>query len=188
MDNLNERAFLEKLKNGEDGTFDLFFKQMAPYLCSFIMKNYGLNKHDSEELAADALFKVHSSLKSYTPGRAKFTTWVLTITKNTVIDVLRKKTREEKKFPVEWLAEDSAKAFFASDNDGECLTPNIARLVRAMGKLSESNQEILRLKQSMTYEEISECEKVSVGALRVRYSRAVDELRAAYLQENNNER
>ena len=39
------------------------------------------------------------------------------------------------------------------------------------------DRDILILRQSMEYEEIAEVEKVSVEALRTRYSRALDRLR-----------
>lgn len=182
MDHLNDSAFLSRLKNREAGTFDSLFRTLAPRLCDFISRSYRMNAHDAEEIAADALFKVYKEIATYKPGPAKFTTWVFQIAKNTAIDFVRKKHREEEKMAREGVPDLTVRPPSSQEEE---LSPQVRQARRALASLNQPYQEILRMKQSMTYEEISVRENIPVGTLRTRYSRAVAEFRAAYEREQS---
>jgi RNA polymerase sigma factor (sigma-70 family) len=184
MEEFNEKTFLDRLKNGDTEAFDALFNAITPHLCGIIVRTYGIQWHDAEEVAADAMLKVRNGVKTFSPVQAKLTTWIVTIAKNTAIDFLRKRIREEK-YLNEWLEECSAQTECSTTE--EKVLPNLTRLKRALSKLSQPHQQILLMKQSMTYEQIAETEGTSVGTLRTRYSRAVVELRASYEGDMSNE-
>lgn len=146
-----------------------------------------MNAHDAEEIAADALFKVYKEIATYKPGPAKFTTWVFQIAKNTAIDFVRKKQREEEKMAREGVHDLMVRPPSFPGAQEEELSPQVRQARRALASLNQPYQEILRMKQAMTYEEISVRENIPVGTLRTRYSRAVAEFRAAYEREHNHE-
>jgi len=57
------------------------------------------NNDDANDLAQDVFFKVYKNLKSYTP-EFKFSTWVMRITSNHIIDQHRKKKLESVSYEV----------------------------------------------------------------------------------------
>jgi ribosomal protein S20 len=53
LEELNEKAFIAKLKAGDEQSFQTLFEQTAPKLCSFISKHGVITPEDAEELAVD---------------------------------------------------------------------------------------------------------------------------------------
>lgn len=204
LDDLNDIQFIEQLKSGDQGAFKVLFDRLSPKLCAFILR-YGVNSHDAEELTADTMLKVHKAIRGFDlAGSAKLTTWVFEIAKNTTIDHLRQRQSAEKKFPIEPMASVAEQDFgnkraaqrqlrsstnrpLAPESGAEPSSQVIA-LRKALNSLSEEDQDILRMKTIMSYEEISQVLDVAVGTLRVRHSRAVARLKEAYGKESDNER
>lgn len=61
-----------------------FFPKVSAYVGSRIY-----NRHDAEELVSSILFKAIRKLDSFDPEKASLSTWVYTITRNTVTDFFR---------------------------------------------------------------------------------------------------
>jgi RNA polymerase sigma-70 factor (ECF subfamily) len=190
LDEINSGAFLTRLKSGDGQAFSDLFSCMVPKLCGFLSRDFQLTELDAEDVAADTMVKVHKAVSQFDPrGGAKLSTWIYRIAKNTAIDFKRKQGKEagraqdvplddtvsrqvDRKRAVEWFRRTAA----AEHAQGDSMLPLILRMRRALDTLSKQDQNILLLKQSMEYEEIAEVEKVSVSALRTRYSRAMDRL------------
>lgn len=204
MDDLNNVQFVQQLRAGDQNAFTVLFDRLSPKLCAFIAR-FGVSNHDAEELAADTMYKVHKALQKFNPaGGAKLTTWIFEIAKNVTIDHLRQRALLAKNTPEEFQTpvpdEDAGdgqslkrkqEPFVNGSygNDGhEEDSPPVLRLVKALNSLSEDDQDIIRLRNLMSYEEISQSLDAKVGALRTRHSRAVERLKMAYEQEKDYER
>jgi RNA polymerase sigma-70 factor (ECF subfamily) len=191
LDEVNSDAFLARLKSGDGQAFSDLLSCIVPKLCGFLSRDFQLTEQDAEDVAADAMVKVHKAVSQFTSGGAKLSTWVFRIAKNTAIDFKRKQAKEteraqavslddtvsrqvEHKRAAEWFRR-AAPVEHAQDDS---TLPLMLRMRRALDALSEQDRNILLLKQSMEYEDIAEVEKVSVSALRTRYSRAMDRLRS----------
>jgi RNA polymerase sigma-70 factor (ECF subfamily) len=192
LDEVNSDTFLTRLKSGDGQAFSDLLSCMAPKLCGFLSRDFQLTEQDAEDVAADTMVKVHKAVSQFDPrGGAKLSTWVFRIAKNTAIDFKRKQAKEtgraqavsldatvsrqvEHKRAAEWFR----RAASAERGQDDSTLPQMLRMRRALDALSEQDRNILLLKQSMEYEDIAEVEKVSVSALRTRYSRAMDRLRS----------
>jgi RNA polymerase sigma-70 factor (ECF subfamily) len=173
---------------------------MVPKLCGFLSRDFQLNEQDAEDVAADGMVKVHKAVAQFDPqGGAKLSTWIFRITKNTAIDFKRRQAKQveriqcpsledddvskkvERESTKEWIRQNAMREF----PQGDGLLPQVLRMRHALDTLSVQHRNILLMKQSMEYEEIAEVEKVSVEALRTRYSRAMDRLRSELEKEEN---
>jgi RNA polymerase sigma factor (sigma-70 family) len=197
VDRLNEPAFVRRLITGDVTAFFTLCNSLKTKLPEFIVREIGLNYSDAEEVASDTLYKVHSSITSFQPrSDAKLTTWIFEIAKNSAIDRKRKlgaeaqdsvtdqyhngpqvgpagqKNRNVKR-PSQYEAE-----MLGEDNANPSL--RVVPYKRAYDKLNEKEQDILRMKNVLTYEEISEVGGENVGTLRTRHSRALKRLRTLY--------
>lgn len=83
---LNEGNFTTAQREKEfEKIYNAFFK----LLLSFVNR-IGINYDDAEDVVIKSLTKVFDNIESYKPT-CKFSTWVLSITKNAAIDHIRKK-------------------------------------------------------------------------------------------------
>ena len=57
------------------------------------------NREDAEDVTQEIFLKVSQNLDRWNPSRGRFQAWLYTVAGNTVIDVIRKRTRDEKKLP-----------------------------------------------------------------------------------------
>lgn len=191
LETVNSDAFVARLRAGDGRAFADLLSCLLPKLCGYLSHDFHLSEQDAEDVALDAMVKVHKSVAQFNPrGGAKLSTWVFRITKNAAIDFKRCQARHaakaadvpfddeitrqvDRRRAVEWFRRSSA----GDDPAGHAALPQVTRMARALRALSEEDRNILLLRQSMEYEEIEEVEKVSVATLRTRYSRALDRLR-----------
>jgi len=90
LNELNDAAFVRKLRAGDVIAFSVLCNAFKAKLPLFLVKEVGLSYPDAEEVASDVLYKLHrSSIKQYEPrANVKFTTWLIQIAKNSAIDCL----------------------------------------------------------------------------------------------------
>lgn len=126
---------------------------------------------DAEDLCADVFEKVYRKFGDYDKGKASVSTWIFTITRNTVIDYYRKSR------PVEDLDEG-----IADDTaiDADLLqAETLDELAEALAKLPQELQDIVVL---MYYDrkpltEIARMMHLSYGAVKLRHQKALNMLR-----------
>ena len=131
------------------------------------------NRADAEDLCADVFEKVQRKLAEFDPARASVSTWIFTITRNTVIDYYRRSK------PTEELDEN------LSDNleiDESLLnTETLSELAGALRALPEELRDliVLRYYDGKPLTEIAEMMGLSYGAVKLRHQSALAKLRKA---------
>jgi RNA polymerase sigma-70 factor (ECF subfamily) len=136
---------------------------------------------DVEDLAQQVFVRLWKSASRYTP-RAKFTTFLLTITRNLVFNELRRRKRHSS-LPLQ--AETDGEEMQLKDEHGQ--TPDASLLEgelqgaieEAIGQLPESQRMavVLRRYEELSYEEIADVLDQSVPAVKSLLFRARTELR-----------
>lgn len=94
---------------------------------------------DAEELVSEVFLKVYEKFDSFDGTRASISTWIYTITRNTVIDYYRTK-KEALSFDEAFMTEEDAAA--PDEPDEEMLE----RLAEALEALDERTRNIIILK------------------------------------------
>lgn len=139
-------------------------------------------RKDIEDIAQDVFLKVFRAIDRFDPSRAKFTTWVYTLTRNQCFDVLKK--RRLKTTSLHAVQDDDSDRDFA---DGRELAPvedaenqELGRRIgEALQNLGEDQRMvfILREYEGLDYREIAEVTGVNEGTVKSRLFRAKQALR-----------
>ena len=125
------------------------------------------SKDDSEELVSEVFLKLCSKADSFDSTKASVSTWVYTITRNTVIDYYRTRKMHE-------LLTDDISA--EEEND---LDDNLELLAEALEQLDERERDliILHYYSGYTLKSIAEMVNVSYSYAKVIHNKALQELR-----------
>jgi RNA polymerase sigma-70 factor, ECF subfamily len=133
------------------------------------------NEQDAHDIAQDSLVKILKNLHRYDINR-KFSTWAFGITRNTCIDLLRRRKRRS----------------FEPPGDVPDMAPgpltNVARsqraqrLMQALDQLAPLYREVLVLYhfEHLKYREIADTLEVPLGTVMNRIFRARRQLRTVY--------
>ena len=129
------------------------------------------NWADAENLCSDVFMKIQEKLESYDVTKASVSTWVFTITRNTLIDHYRRKK------PTEELDENLSDD---SEVDESLLNQEtLSELAKALMTLPEQMRDIivLRYYDGKPLTEIAEMMGLSYGAVKLRHQNALMLLR-----------
>jgi RNA polymerase sigma-70 factor (ECF subfamily) len=136
------------------------------------------NRDDALDLTAQTFEKVFSKFKTYDSAKAKISTWVFTVARNTLIDFYRKNGRVDvtSLTDVEDIIVDDRNK---SMEDSVYIDVQKEKLVLLIQKLSVSDQEIIHLRytEEMSYAEIAERLGITVNAVGIQLHRAVQKLK-----------
>ncbi len=132
------------------------------------------NENDAEDITIQTFSKAFDKINTY-KEEYKFKTWLLTISKNIHIDLVRKQKKS-----IRNTSKDNEDHFFEIVDDSP--TPedkiiteqNLAKLLRDIKKLKPHYQEVINLRyfQELSYKEISEELKEPINNVKVKLLRA----------------
>ena len=127
------------------------------------------HREDAEDILQDTLVEIYQDARFYRP-RTNPRAWVLTVTRHTALDAVRKRTRHATA-PL-----DTAEALPPPPDAHE----EFSALWDLLAVLSPEERElvVLRLYHGLSHGEIAETLRISTAAAQKRYRRAIDKLRA----------
>lgn len=171
---------MELVSAGDSGAFELLVERHQRLVVGTVGRMLG-NSSDAEDIAQQVFVRVWKSAKRYVP-RAKFTTWLLKITRNLVFNELRRRSRHPQ-VPLQAEADEEERPI----RDENATAPDAAMLEQelqkaidaAIANLPETQRlaVILRRYEELSYEEIAETLEQSVSAVKSLLFRARTELR-----------
>ena len=129
------------------------------------------SRADAEDICSDVFEKVQRKLPDFDPSKASVSTWIFTITRNTVIDHYRR-TKPSEELD-ENLSDDS-------ELDADILnSETLSELADALRALPEEMRDIivLRYYDGKPLTEIADLMGLSYGAVKLRHQAALAELR-----------
>ena len=126
------------------------------------------HREDAEDILQDTLVEIYQDARFYRP-RTNPRAWVLTVTRHTALDAVRKRTRHATA-PL-----DTAEALPTPPDAHE----EFSALWDLLAVLSPEERElvVLRLYHGLSHGEIAETLRISTAAAQKRYRRAIDKLR-----------
>lgn len=153
---------------GDSGAYESLYKEYFPKISRFVA--FRVNSPETaEDLVAEVFIKAWENLQTSTEVTS-FTSWIFTIARNRIIDHYRTKKTYADLFELENLLE-------YEDNVVDAIDLDIAskEFLRHLEKLSEDQQQILRLKffEGLENEEIAAIVDKSPGTIRVIQHRAI---------------
>ena len=135
------------------------------------------NIHDAEDLTADVFVKIYAKLDTFDESKASLSTWIYTVTKNTLTDYYR--TRKVF-FEIPEDAEDEI-----SVEDEICNAEALENLANALEALDKRERDIIILHyySGKTLKEIAEKLGISYAYVKILQNKALENLRKK-LQNN----
>jgi len=154
--------------NSTQLNLDAEFARALPIVTRYLYRYVG---SEAEDCAMDACIKALQNIDKY-DGRAKFSTWLVTIARNTALDAIRKHK------PIY-----TDNAVFLENKGGSYEiddTPDYTELHAAISNLSEKHQEVIKLHyfEGLKYREIAERIGKPIGTVMSRLSQAKLKLEA----------
>lgn len=167
--NLNDEEIVEKIIN--EGKSELFGVLYNRYFSKVNDKCYSFfkDKQKSEEFANDILSKSFEKLESF-KGKSSFSSWLYSITYNTVIDYLRKK--KQLHYP-NWNMENVLPEII-DESDTEISEISYENLLQVFEKIHPEEKALLMMKylDSLPIREIAVSLSTSEDAVKMRLKRA----------------
>jgi RNA polymerase sigma-70 factor (ECF subfamily) len=171
---------MELIGAGDDRALEQLVERHQRLVIGTVGRMLGTGS-DAEDIAQQVFVRVWKNAKRYEP-RAKFTTWLLKITRNLVFNELRRRSRHPQ-VPLQSESEEEERPL----KDEHAVAPDASLLERelqeavdaAIANLPETQRMavILRRYEELSYEEIAESLDQSVSAVKSLLFRARTELR-----------
>lgn len=178
----DDAALMARVARGDMAAFEQLVERHQALVIGTVGRMLGSNS-DVEDVAQQVFIRVWKSAPRYRPA-AKFTTWLLTITRNLVFN----ETRRRKRHPAELLGvHEGEEAVALADSAGrrpdeQLLEDELQRAIEAAVRALPEKQRmavVLRRFQEKSYEEIGEVLGLSLPAVKSLLFRARTELRSA---------
>ncbi|SEF88080.1 RNA polymerase sigma-70 factor, ECF subfamily [Butyrivibrio sp. Su6] len=135
------------------------------------IRNHVNSPEDAEDLCADVFVKVYDKLDTFDESKARISTWIYSITSNTVIDFYRTNHIHSE------IPEDLSDT--KSSIEEEVLTQeSLSELATALLRLTEEQRDIivLRYYKGLTLQEVSQKMNLSYGITKLRHREALGKL------------
>ncbi|MEP5255534.1 RNA polymerase sigma factor [Winogradskyella rapida] len=164
---------INKAKNNNQIAFNFLLDTYWSDVYAFQLKRT-LNENDAEDITIQTFSRAFDKINSYNENY-KFKTWLITISKNIHIDLIRKQ-----KHAIGDTSKDNDERYFdivdnsPTPEDKIITEQNLAKLLRDIKKLKPHYQEIINLRyfQELSYKEISEHLNEPINNVKVKLLRA----------------
>ncbi|MCA9941434.1 MAG: sigma-70 family RNA polymerase sigma factor [Anaerolineales bacterium] len=168
-----EQLWLEQARLGDKVAFGKLVEayQTPVYNLAYRMLN---NAGEAEEAAQEAFIRAYTRLDSYNPAH-KFSTWMLSITSNYCIDLIRKRRAVLLSIDEPLPAHPALQSDKAKAPERQVVVDEQQQLVQSLlAELPEDYRQavVLRYWYEMSYEEIAETMQTTVSAIKSRLFRA----------------
>lgn len=150
-----------------DQIYTDFFPKVSAYVRGKVS-----NPHDAEELVSAVFLKIVQKLDSYDPAKASLSTWVYTITRNTVTDFFR--TRRTMVAFEDYMLDEAPEAELTDD-----MLDNLADALLSL-KEKERDLIVLHYYSGHTLKTVAEMMGMSYINAKVLHKKALTGLRAIY--------
>jgi RNA polymerase sigma-70 factor (ECF subfamily) len=180
-DDADDLRLMQLVGQGDTTAFEELVEKHQALVAGTVARMLGSNS-DVEDIAQQVFIRVWKSARRYVP-RAKFTTWLLKITRNLVFNELRRtKRRAQVPLQPEGSGEDpTLKDDMNLAPDASLLETELQRTIEeAILQLPEAQRMalVLRRYEQLSYEQIAEVLDLSVPAVKSVLFRARAELRS----------
>jgi RNA polymerase sigma-70 factor (ECF subfamily) len=177
--NDKDEELVDKYNNGDSVSLRILIDRYTSHIYNYSFRFVG--EFNASDVTQDIFIKVWKNLKNFDENKSSFKTWIFTITRNTIIDFLRKR-----KIRV-FSDLDTEDENFSESLEDESLLPNEILekledekfLNNLVEKLSDKYKEVLILyyQEEMTFKEIGEMLGKPLNTVKSYHHRAILKLR-----------
>ena len=175
MDNL-DADIIRRASQGDIEAFKQIYRAYAPFVYNVAYRMVEA-REDAEEVTQEVFLIVHQKLNSFL-FRSSLKTWVYRITANCAINLLNKRTREQKGRVEDF---DAALAFTPGEDDARkqaVQQDDKHKVTRLLDLLNPDERActVLRSIEGLSYEEVARSLNVNINTVRTRLKRAREKM------------
>jgi RNA polymerase sigma-70 factor (ECF subfamily) len=180
MDNLSDEQLVEAYRQGQNQALEALIRRHLERVFRLAF-SYLKDQAEAEDVTQDSFIKAWKNIKNY-DSEYRFQNWLLTITKNTALDYIKKKrpatfsylANIENFNPETYLSDNRSGAFesIALQEDYQALKLALTELVPAQKQTIE-----LHYLDGYKFREIATTFKESINTVKTRNLRAIGNLR-----------
>lgn len=172
----------QKVQEENKEALEMLYDRYEKLLFSFSYKMLK-QKEFAEEAVQDVFMKLWRKKGIYTEDKGKFSSWILTVTRNACIDLIRKQQKNE----VEILEIDID--YDRTESVEEAVTWNEERevLKKAVSTLTDEQQDIVEMFYFKGYSQadIADRKKIPLGTVKGRIRLALKHLKKIYAERGD---
>ncbi|MDR6302224.1 RNA polymerase sigma factor [Mesonia maritima] len=172
---------IQEAKKGSQLAFKYLLDKYWSLVYNFQLKRTQ-NEYEAEEVTVQTFSKAFDKINNFNP-EYKFSTWLISISKNVHVDLLRIKTIDTTR--VDKVAEKNIADETPTAEDSLIIEQNLAKLLSLIKYLKPHYQEIIHLRffQELSYKAIAETIDEPINNVKVKLLRA-KKLLAEIIKEN----
>ena len=187
----DETILLDQARNGCEQSFEILVRQNSEKMIRLAWRMVN-NRSDAEDIVQEAFLRLYRSLSSFR-GDSRISTWLYRTVSRLSIDYLRREKLKRRLFF--FKPRDDAADPFEQAASGETAQDELAiareqlaDVHHALGNLSARQRAVLTLRhqEELPLREIAEILGLTEGSVKVHLHRAVQNLRAALDEKENN--
>jgi len=172
-----------RFKKGDQHAFELLVRKHKMAVFNTIYSIMG-NTQEADDIAQEVFLKVYTKAGSFR-GESSFSTWLYRIVVNNCLDELRKRKNKIISYETEFNQEEKLKLKDILARREEDIIEDLRKkelqdiVQKAMNSLPEKDRIVLTLKEieGLSYNEISQIMKISLGKVKIWLFRARQKLR-----------
>ncbi|TLS35964.1 RNA polymerase sigma factor [Pseudalkalibacillus caeni] len=185
MKEMNDERLYEKIQQRDKKALEALYDKYEKLLYSF---SYKMTKNNelAEEVVQEVFIKLWKGNGSYSSDKGKFSSWLLTVTRNTALDVLRKKKRNT---AFELEDRDMLKSNEETVEEQVTWKEDALTVRKAVSKLKKEQQKIIELFyfKGLTQRTIAEKCGIPLGTVKGRIRLALKHLKESIEEERGSE-
>lgn len=180
---LADEKLVKTYLDGNDWALIELIEKYTPQIYNFARRFVGIN--EAEDVTQEIFVKIWKNLKKFNKHKSSFKTWAFTITRNTVIDFMRKRK------DVLFSSLNNEEGNFEDTIEDEVILPDEVlqklqdeKLLNSLlEKLPEQYQTVLILyyQEEMTFDEIGKVLGKPMNTVKSHHRRALLQLKKFYL-------
>lgn len=168
----SEQQLVALLKQKDEKAFSYLYDHYSGALYNIVLQIV-TDAELSNDVLQEVFVNIWRKIGTYDPQKGRLFTWMLNITRNASIDVLRSKSyRNSQK-------NSSISEEINEQGDGAQLNTDFIGFKKVLSKLKKDQRVLVELAyfKGYTHEEISELEKIPLGTVKTRIRNALIQLR-----------
>lgn len=171
-----EEELVQLLKQRNKDAISYLYDHYSPALYSVIVSIIP-DRDLANDILQEVFIKIWRQIETYDAGKGRLFTWMMQVTRNTSLDVIRSKSYKtsQKNLPLEESVYDIGSVEYNPDRLG---------LRKLVYQLKQEHRQLLELAyfQGFTHDEIAQALDIPLGTVKTRLRNALIQLRILFKQ------
>lgn len=170
---------MRRVAQGDESALGVLYDRYARLVFSVSLNMIG-NRQTAEEITLDIFTRLWEKSDTYQPRLAKVSTWLMSMTRNRTIDILRRENVRPSGHSLTWASVGEEAVSNENTEEEAYLTLEMERIRAAVAELPDTHQQVLALAffAGYSHSEIASKLDLPLGTVKGRIRSGMRKLRA----------